>query len=229
MGGVSRKILLVGNRETGLGAAVTAAAESAGHSVVNLSRSKSSHVRLDLESSDDEIRDRVREALDLLGGAQSLVLTSGMGAYTYPRASTDKAKRLMQVNFFGPLAVFNACLGALIKEEGNAMFVTSSVYRAPGAPDLPLYAASKGAVHSFVTSEARRMIRKSVSLFTFTPGWFDSPMVAEIPPDKRERITNAIPARKFGDAAELAEFALQLLLQSNWITTGRSFEATGGA
>ena len=226
---MSRKILVVGNRETGLGGAVTAAAESAGHTVVNLSRSESSHVQLDLESSDGEIRDRVREALDALGGAQSLVLTSGMGAYTHPRASMDKAKRLMQVNFFGPVAVFNACLGALIKEQGNAMFVTSSVYRAPGAPDLPLYAASKGAVHSFVTSEARRMIRKNVSLFTFTPGWFDSPMVEDIPRDRRERITQSIPARKFGDAAELAAFALQLLLQSNWITTGRSFEATGGA
>lgn len=225
---MGRRILVLGNRETGLGAAVTEAAEAAGHTVVNLSRSDSSHVHLDLESSDAEIRESVRKALDLLGGAQSLVLTSGMGAYTHPRASTDKARRLMQVNFFGPVAVFNACLGALIREQGNAMFVTSSVYRAPGAPDLPLYAASKGAVHSFVTSEARRMIRKNVSLFTFTPGWFESPMVEEIPAERRDRILKAIPARQLGDPAELAEFAVQLLQQSNWITTGRSYEATGG-
>ncbi len=188
---MARKILIVGNRDTGLGAAFTDAAEAAGHAVVNLSRSDSSHVRLDLESSDAEIRESVRKALDLLGGVHSLVLSSGMGAYTHPRASTDKARRLMQVNFFGPVAVFNACLGALIREHGNAMFVTSSVYRAPGAPDLPLYAASKGAVHSFVTSEARRMIRKNVSLFTFTPGWFESPMIDEIPPERRERIIKA--------------------------------------
>lgn len=146
-----------------------------------------------------------------------------------PLASTDELKKLMQVNCFGPIACYKAALKALLKSQGKVMFVGSTVSRRPGAGSLAYYAASKGAINSWMLSEARRAARKKISLFVLQPGWFESPMTDEIKEEEKEKSRKAIPFKEFGSIEEIAKFGSDLVEQSNWVTSGSIFECSGGA
>jgi NAD(P)-dependent dehydrogenase (short-subunit alcohol dehydrogenase family) len=223
---MGKKILLIGG-STGLGQAL-AEQLSWDNEVVCLSRQSDSP--LDLRWDEPEIAAATKRGIDRLGGTlDSLVVSSGMGAYYAPLTSVNMAKDIMQVNYFGPVVVFKSCLKALLLSRGNACFITSTVARKPGAGGLGYYAASKGAVHSWITSEARRVGEKGISMFAVCPGWFDSPMTEELHPKIKEKAAAAIPFKRFGSPGEIASFTAALLSQSNWTTNGSIYECSGGA
>jgi NAD(P)-dependent dehydrogenase (short-subunit alcohol dehydrogenase family) len=127
------------------------------------------------------------------------------------------------------MAVFRAAQKHLLKAGGKACFITSTVARPPGAGGLGVYAGTKGALHSWIQSESRRQIKHGVAMFAVSPGWFKSPMTAAMDPALVKRVTNAIPAKRFGESREIADFTLALLAQSNWCLAGRIYECSGGA
>ncbi len=218
-------ILLVGGSQ-GLGKDLVNELKTRGHNVTALSRS--STIPLDLSWDETSIKQSIKQALSSMDSLDSLVVSSGKGAYHWPLVSQATVEDLMKVNFIGPTTVFKACLKALLKSKGNAMFVTSTVSRKPGSGALSYYSASKGAMHSWITSESRRMASKGVSLFALSPGWFESGMTAEIKSGIKDASTRAIPFGRFGSSEEIAKFGADLLEQSNWVTAGSIYEASGG-
>lgn len=219
-----KKILVIGGNQ-GLGKEIVTKL-STSNNVVTLSRK--SEVPLDLSWPEDQIQKAVKTALDQLGGLDSLVVSSGLGAYYWPLVKQDKVEEVMKINFIGPTTVFKTCLKALLKSKGNAMFVTSTVARKPGAGGLSYYAASKGAMHSWITSEARRVSKKGLSVFALSPGWISTGMTSNIKEPIQKGNVNAIPFGRYGSAEEIANFAVNLLFESNWVTSGSIYECSGG-
>ena len=227
-------ILIIG-RSKGLGEQLKDSMETPfapmefANNIVCLSRS--SNIPLDLEWNADYISELVRKVVqDRLGGALDiLVISSGMGAYYAPTVSGVAVEKMFKVNVLGPLAVFRGCQKFLLTSKGKACFITSTCSRRPGAGGLSIYGATKGAINSWVISEARRQAKKGIALFAVSPGFFDSEMTDEIKPELRTAITKAIPFRRFGEINEVAEFVESLLFQSNWCLSGQIFECSGGA
>lgn len=196
--------------------------------VVRASRTSGEH-RLNLAAPGAELQQATRACLESLGGLDVLIVSSGMGAYHTPLAAEAEIQGMFQVNVFGPILVFQSCLSSLVRSAGKAVMVSSTVARRPGASGLSLYAATKGALNSWVISEARRVARKGIALFAVSPGWFESPMTEGIAANTRRRNERSIPFGRFGSAAEIADFTLGLLRQSNWTLAGQIYEASGGA
>jgi len=185
---------------------------------------------LDLEWIDEAIQHAVKEGVDkhLNGRLDRLVVASGMGAYASPLASDSFIRKMYQVNVFGPFSVWRQSLRYLLRSGGTACFVTSTSARRPGSGGLSVYASTKGAIHSWVISEGRRFASKGVGLFAVAPGFFDSPMTAEMVPELKEKVTKAIPMGRFGDVEEIAHFILQQFGNTNWTLAGQIYECSGG-
>lgn len=185
--------------------------------------------RFDLRGPEEQIKSTMQDAIADMGGCEALIVSAGSGAYHKPTVSQDTVEELMKVNFIGPTTCFRAAQKALLKSKGKAIFVSSTVARRPGSGGLSYYAATKGALNSWVQSEGRRQAKHGVALCAVSPGWFDSPMTEGINISVRLASEKAIPYGRFGTRSEIADFTVGLLHQSNWCLAGSIYELSGGA
>lgn len=219
-----KKILLVGGSK-GLGETLAQHLRASDHQVACTAREG-----LDLTWGEGRIRLGVKNHLShLCGDLDVLIVTAGMGAYHRPTVSDRDVQHLFQVNALGPMAVFRACQRPLLRSRGKAVFITSTAARRPGSGGLSYYAAAKGAIHSWVISEGRRQIKHGVGLCAVAPGFFDSPMTAEMNPALKAATVKAIPAGRYGKDWEIAQAITDMVWWSNWVIAGQIYEASGGA
>jgi 3-oxoacyl-[acyl-carrier protein] reductase len=136
---------------------------------------------------------------------------------------------MYQTNVFGPMTVFRACQKELLKSKGKAVVITSTCARRPGSGGLSVYGSTKAAMNSWVVNEGRRQAKHGIALCAIAPGWFDSPMTAELNPKVKEAAEKQIPFKRFGKPAEIADFVVNIMNQSNWCLAGQVFEVSGGA
>ena len=91
-------------------------------------------------------------------------------------ADLDTYRRLMDVNFFGPVAGTLAVVpGMVARGSGIVVNVSSDSVRAPVA-GIPAYAASKGALSAFTESIAHEVADRGVHVHVLYPGWVPTPM-----------------------------------------------------
>ena len=220
------KVILVGGNK-GLGAAIHERLLKRDDECIALSRN--SEDKLDLRWEDARTRHTIRQAAEKLGSLDALIVSSGMGAYHGPLLSDSIVKDMFQVNAIGPMACYRGALRSLLRSQGKAIFVTSVVYRKPSSGGLSYYAATKGALNSWIQAENRRAMKHGVALCAVAAGFFNSAMTEDvIEPIKRAALRN-IPARRYGEVGEIADFTVSLLDQSNWCISGSIFEVSGGA
>lgn len=225
---MTRTLILGGSK--GIGRAIRQ--ELKDHSVIYICRNEDPTLsdrwmELDLMWDGTAIQRVVKSAIEELGGIDNLIISSGEGAYTGAKPSEQRIKNLFQVNVFGVFEVWKAAYGHL--SGGKAIFVTSTVARKPGAGGLAYYAAAKAAINSFVISESRRAAKRDIAICAVAPHFIETPMVERLKADIRERVTKAIPFRRFGTPEEVAQFIKALTEQSNWTISGAVYECSGGA
>jgi len=126
----------------------------------------------------------------------------------------DTFRRLMDVNFFGPVAGTLAVLrGMVARGSGTVVNVSSDSVRAPVA-GIPAYAASKGALSAFTESIAHEVADRGVHVHVLYPGWVPTAMgLAGLeqgmkPPPRaarrtEEQVAGLVLARMGGPAIEI--------------------------
>lgn len=232
------KILLIGGSK-GLGEELLCQLTAhTDHHVVYMCRTKSSFaeirnklewMELNLSWSSPDIAHAVKKAATKLDGIDVLIVCSGRGEFHPILVSDETVKLAFQVNCFGPMAVYREAVKYLQKSRGKAIFVTSIASRKPGSGGLSVYAATKGAMNSWVISEGRRAAKGGIGVCAVAAGYFESPMTANLKPEIREAAVANIPFGRFGGVGEVAMFIKSLLDQSNWAVAGSVYELSGGA
>jgi len=183
---------------------------------------------LDLGWEEVPVREAVKKAIDKLGGIDWLVVSSGLGAYLGPFEMDRKRMReLMQINFHGPVEVYLAARKYLAKSQGKVLFVSSTV-ATRGARGMSGYAATKGALNSFLLSEVRSAVKLGITMNVLSPGWVDTEMTQEIKEEIKQVIVKSIPIRRMAAPEEVADFAIKILETPPFLT-GQILEMSGGA
>jgi 3-oxoacyl-[acyl-carrier protein] reductase len=196
------------------------------HTVYTMSRSTSP--ALDLNWDGSVIIQEVRKKIKDMGGIDNLIVSSGHGIYLNPIGNAVDVETTVRVNHVGPIYVFRGALKGLITSQGKACMITSTASRRPGSGGLSVYGSAKAGLNGFVLNEGRRAARREIALFAVSPGWFDSPMVEDFTPEKKQKLEENIPFGRFGTTDEIAEFTVSLLGLSNWCLAGQIFECSGG-
>ena len=110
--------------------------------------------------------------------------------------------------------------------------MVSSVGYLIGAPGYTVYAATKGAMRSFVRSFAAELTPRRIRVNSISPGPVDTPILESIygeEADKaREDFAPPVPMRRIGRSEEIAAGIVFLASDDSSFTTGFDLVADGG-
>jgi 2-hydroxycyclohexanecarboxyl-CoA dehydrogenase len=233
------KVVLVTGAGSGIGraAALAFSAEGASVGVLDLNAEAAASVAAEIRgaSARADVADpsSVKEAFARiraeLGPADVLVNCAGLW-YEAPdlELPLEKAKRQAEVNLWG---VVHCCREAvpdmIAKRAGKIVSIASDAGRI-GEKNMATYSASKAGVISYSRALARELGRHWINVNVVCPSIVDTPMIATIPPDIREKIPRAYPLRRLGRPDDIADAVLFLCsARASWIT-GQAISVDGG-
>ncbi|HEX6048037.1 MAG TPA: SDR family oxidoreductase [Gemmatimonadaceae bacterium] len=114
-------------------------------------------------------------------------------------------------------------------ERGGHIVLVSSTAGQRGEAYHADYAASKGAMISFVKSLAIELAPREVTVNAVAPGWVDTDMVAPAMSEARERITAGIPIGRVATPRDIAGPIVFLCSELARHITGEILNVNGGS
>lgn len=119
-----------------------------------------------------ELPDKARAALEIFGGIDVLVNNAGVTQRSLVAdTEIDVYRKLMEVNFFGAVALTKAVLPSMIENESGHIVVISSLVGKFGTPLRSGYAAAKHALHGFFDSLRAEVSRYGIKVLLVCPGY----------------------------------------------------------
>ena len=162
------------------------------------------------------------------------------------RYSMSEARSIIDVNVFGVAAVLAAVSAAMVSAgEGGAIVCTASMAGVTGAPNMPVYSATKAAVIGLVKSAAKDLAPFGIRVNAISPAFigpgrmWDSQVAKQAaagsqyysddPETVARQMIGAIPLRRYGSVDEVARVVGFLLSDDASYVTGSNIEIGGGA
>lgn len=233
------RVALVTGATGGIGGAIARALAGAGTRVVVTGRDpeRAAGVAAEIEgatgtpclghaldvTTGDSVDALVR-GVETFGPIDWLVNNAGV-AETAPAASPENhalARRLMEINVFGPLRLFEAFApGMLERGRGGVVQIASSA-SLQGYPYVSAYAASKHALLGWTRSAALECAPKGVGIHAICPHYVDTPLTdrsiesmkaktGRSEDDLRAFVASQNPGGVMVTPEEVAEVTLELL------------------
>ena len=140
------------------------------------------------------------------GAVDILVNGAGWGK-THPfwEGTPEMWERVIALNFVGPMRLAKALLPAMIERgSGKIVNVASDAGRV-GSLGETVYAGAKGGLIAFTKSLARETARYNINVNCVCPGPTETPLLFAVPEKHLEAFKKAIPFRRFGKPAEVAD------------------------
>jgi NAD(P)-dependent dehydrogenase (short-subunit alcohol dehydrogenase family) len=196
--------------------------------------------------------DAVQGAFDALGARNgvpaAVVANAGVQGDFAPvqRHSVDALRRVLEVNVVGVFNTVKVAAGLMIGSGTRGSIVAmASMAGVNGAPNMPAYAASKAAVIGFAKSASRDLAPHGIRVNAVSPGFIgpgamwdnqvarqaaaESQYFASDPEAVAGQMIAAIPLRRCGSPAEVADVIAYLAGDRSSYLTGVNIEVAGGA
>ena len=165
------------------------------------------------------------------GALDILVLNAGI-VEMRPLEKWDETgfDRSFDINFKGPFFLIQALLPLLASPA--SIVVNGSINAHMGMPNSSVYSASKAAMLSLVKTLSGELISRGIRLNAVSPGPIDTPLYAKLGMPKHSKaaldFTQRIPARRFGNPAEIAQAIVFLASDEAAFTVGSELVIDGG-
>lgn len=164
------------------------------------------------------------------GFIDGLFLNAGTGgAFAPVEAYADEAfDAVLAVNLKAPFWAIAHVLPGMTARGRGAILVTGSLASERGMAGNVGYVASKHAVLGLMRAVALEAAPKGVRCNCIIPGFIETPMLDQLPPDAMAAMAAATPQGRTGKASELAEVAAFLLSDAASHVTGQALAVDGG-
>ncbi len=224
----TKKQVLVTGGGKGIGEAIVRALAEAGYGVTFTYRASADHAQAllgELETAypdqpfaavqadlaDKAAVEALAERMGEMAGLYGLVHNAGMSLDSLAATiNQDKAEVLMQVNFWSLTRLVKAAIRPMMRARAGRIVAIGSITAFQGTAGNSVYAASKGAIQSFLRTVAVEIARKGVTANTVAPGYVDTDMIAAYDAH-RPQVEKQIPAGRFAQPAEVAAVVAFLL------------------
>jgi len=126
---------------------------------------------------------------------------------------------------------FNVCRNVIfnfMKRKSGCIVNLSSVAGVYGNPGQTNYSASKSGIISFSKALAKEVGSFGIRVNVVAPGAIDTEMVRQLDAKQAERLLQAIPLRRVGQAAEVADLVSFLVSDRAQYITGQTIQIDGG-
>lgn len=182
--------------------------------------------RVDLakRSEVDTFTDRLSESDDLYGLIHNAGLTYDALA---AMVDQDEAEKIMQVNFWSLTRLVTGVVRPMVRGRAGRIIGIGSIAALHTTPGNAVYAATKGAMLSYLRTLAVELARKGVTANFIAPGYVDTDMVAAYSA-YRDRMEKQIPAGRFANACEVAALVRHLISPAAGYINGSVLPIDGG-
>lgn len=228
-----RRVLVTGGNR-GIGRAIAHRMQADGHRVVVTSRSGDPVEGLKViacEITDsDSVDAAFAEATDRLGGdVEVLVANAGITRDTLlMRMSDDDFAAVVDTNLHGTFRCVRRASTAMVKARFGRVILLSSVIGLYGSPGQVNYAASKSGLVGIARSMTRELGARGITANVVAPGFIETDMTAELPEGKRAEYQSVIPAKRYGQADEVAAAVSFLASEDAAYVSGAVIPVDGG-
>ena len=188
--------------------------------------------------SEDEVADYVRAAVDRFGTIDVFYNNAGVEGEVRPitQYPLDTFRRVLDVNVVGVFLGMKHVLPVMLKQNKGSIINTASIAGLIGSPQIAVYSASKHAVIGLTRSAAWECTGTGVRVNCVCPGMIDSRMLSAIlegrntgnAPVPQQKIVERIPARRLGQASEVASIVAFLASDEASYVSGSAYTVDGG-
>ena len=189
-------------------------------------------------SDEDEVANYVRAAVDRFGTIDVFYNNAGVEGEVRPitQYPLDTFRRVLDVNVVGVFLGMKHVLPVMLKQNEGSIINTASIAGLIGSPQIAVYSASKHAVIGLTRSAAWECTGTGVRVNCVCPGMIDSRMLSAIlegrntgnAPVPQQKIVERIPARRLGQASEVASIVAFLASDEASYVSGSAYTVDGG-
>ncbi|MBP9226472.1 MAG: SDR family NAD(P)-dependent oxidoreductase, partial [Verrucomicrobiales bacterium] len=181
--GIGRAISLILAQE-GAKVAVTDLQDEAGRKVVEeITKAGGSAAFWHMDvSNESEVKRMFAQIVGKFGGIDVLVNNAGISGTDKPthEITCEEWDQVMAVNVKGVFLCTREALLTMRESGGGSIINLSSIYGIVGAPDLPVYHASKGAVRMMTKTDALLYAKEKIRVNSVHPGFIWTPLVEDL-------------------------------------------------
>ena len=241
----SGKTVFVAGGARGIGRAIVRALAADGYDVsfsYSASAAEAAQLCEDLKSqhpsqsicsykADLSDREQVDEFATLIGDTETLygLVYNAGGAYDTLAAlvDQDRAEELFQLNFWALARLTAVASRPLMRAKSGRIVTIGSITADRGVSGNSVYAASKGAMLSYIRTLAIELARKGVTANYISPGYVDTDLMAPYAAH-RETLEKQIPLRRFAQPEEIGALTRFLFSPLAGYITGSVIPIDGG-
>jgi NAD(P)-dependent dehydrogenase (short-subunit alcohol dehydrogenase family) len=139
----------------------------------------------------------------------------------------DRAEALFQLNFWALTRLAGAAARPLMRARSGRIIAIGSVTAQQGVSGNSIYAASKGAMLSYIRTLAIELARRGVTANYISPGYVDTDLMAPYAAH-RDNLEKQIPLRRFAQPEEIGALASFLFSPQAGYITGSVIPIDGG-
>lgn len=238
---LSGKSALVTGASGGIGGAICRAFHAQGAAVMATGRRKAALDELaaslgeriwvhDCDLTDpDAPAGLVKEAESAMGAVDILVNNAGRTRDgLLVRMSDEDWEAILAIDLTAAFRLTRACLRGMMKRRSGRIINIGSVVGQTGNPGQANYAAAKAGLVGMTKALAGEVSSRGITVNCIAPGLIETPMTAELPGERRERIARTIPMGRLGTPEEVAAGAVFLASEEASYLTGATLNINGG-
>lgn len=171
----------------------------------------------------------VKDAEAALGQVDILVCNAGVTKDNLSmRMKDEEWEQVVGVNLTATFKLTRAVMKGMMKRRSGRIIAITSVVGAMGNPGQANYCAAKAGITGMVKSVAQEVASRGVTLNCVAPGFIKTAMTDALNEDQQKRITENIPAQRFGLPEDVAGGVLFLASDAAGYITGQTLHVNGG-
>lgn len=120
------------------------------------------------------------------------------------RMTDEEFEQVLDVNLTGAFRCVRRASKGMIRMRRGRIILVSSVVGLYGSPGQVNYAASKAGLVGMARSLTRELGGRGITANVVAPGFIDTAMTAELPPERQEAYRASIPLGRFALPDEVA-------------------------
>jgi NAD(P)-dependent dehydrogenase (short-subunit alcohol dehydrogenase family) len=170
-----------------------------------------------------ETTERLYGKLDILVNNAGIVRMAPLD-----ETSLEAWNEVISVNQTGVFLGMKHAIPAMRRAGGGSIINISSVAGLVGLSNIPAYQASKGAVRLLTKNAAVQYAKDKIRVNSIHPGRIETPMTANLTPERRAMVLDLTPLGRDGKPEEVAYGVLYLACDESSFVTGAELVIDGG-
>ena len=144
------------------------------------------------------------------------------------RMSDEDFEAVIGVNLVGVFRCVRRAAQSMIRQKSGRIILIGSVVGLMGNPGQVNYSSSKAALVGMARSITREIGSRGITANVIAPGFINTAMTAVLTDDVQKQYRDSIPARRFGEADEVAGAAFFLASDDAAYISGAVIPVDGG-